>query len=196
MQSVPVKDGCRVFMETAVDYALIGIDSQSMITDWTSGAERLFGYESKEMLGSSSALLFEAADRESGEPERQTTAALESGRSERECWQVRKDGSRFRTTRVVEPRRDQNNRLIGLTIVVRDLSERESFRERLQESTRRCDAVASELNHRIKNNLQVMVSLFNLQANRTDEPALLQMLGQMQNRVRVFAHIQEQVYDG
>lgn len=194
MQSVPGKEGCQLLMETAVDYALIGTDEQSKITDWTSGAERLFGYEAREALGNSSAMLFEPADREAGEPERQSKLALDFGRSEQECWQVRKDGTRFRTTRVVEPQRDGDYRFTGLTIVVRDLTERESVRRRLEESARQCDLVASELNHRIKNNLQVMVSLFNLQANRTEEPALLELLGQMQNRVRVFAHIQEQVY--
>ncbi len=55
-------------------------------------------------------------------------------------------------------------------------------------------ALIREIHHRLKNHLQVIVSLFSLQADRTTQPEVVDMLGEMQNRVRAIAHIYEPVY--
>jgi len=51
-----------------------------------------------------------------------------------------------------------------------------------------------EIHHRVKNNLQVIVSLFGLQADRTTQPEVLDALAEMQNRVRAIAYIHEPLY--
>ena len=64
--------------------------------------------------------------------------------------------------------------------------ELESAPERSPEATA---ALASELQHRFRNNLQLVISLLGLQAERTDKPSISDMLGRMQNRIRVIAHM-------
>ncbi len=53
----------------------------------------------------------------------------------------------------------------------------------------------AELHHRFKNNLQLLVSLCGLQADRTSNPEVLRVLRNMQNRIRVIAHIHERLQD-
>ena len=52
----------------------------------------------------------------------------------------------------------------------------------------------NEIHHRFKNNLQVILSLFSLQADRTTNPQVREMLTEMQNRVRAIAYLHEPLY--
>ena len=53
--------------------------------------------------------------------------------------------------------------------------------------------LVSELHHRFKNNLQLLVSLCRLQADRTANPEVLRALQHMQNRVRAISYIHERL---
>ena len=52
----------------------------------------------------------------------------------------------------------------------------------------------SEIHHRVKNNFQVIISLFGLQADQTTDPKMLETLTEMQNRVRAIAYLHEPLY--
>lgn len=51
-----------------------------------------------------------------------------------------------------------------------------------------------EMHHRIKNHLQLILSLFSLQADRTTDPQVAQALLEMQNRMRAIAYLHEPLY--
>jgi two-component sensor histidine kinase len=70
----------------------------------------------------------------------------------------------------------------------------EVARERGEISLAEYTSRINEIHHRVKNNLQVVVSLFSLQADRTTQPQVLDMLGVMQNRVRAIAYLHEPLY--
>jgi two-component sensor histidine kinase len=74
---------------------------------------------------------------------------------------------------------------------MRDATQEEVVRERRLISWDEHTAVVNEINHRVKNNFQVIDSLFSLQADRTTQPEVLDKLGEMQNRVRAIASIHE-----
>lgn len=61
-----------------------------------------------------------------------------------------------------------------------------SFREHL--------AVISEIHHRIKGNLQALISIFNLQIRQTADPQMRDLLEQMRNRVRAVANLHEPLF--
>lgn len=52
----------------------------------------------------------------------------------------------------------------------------------------------ADIHHRIKNNLQVIISLFSLQADRTTDPNIIAIITEMQNRVRAMAFLHEPRY--
>jgi PAS domain S-box-containing protein len=85
-----------------------------------------------------------------------------------------------------------NVRKIGMTITdvnVRVLCE-ELLRKKLDEK----DVLLREIHHRIKNNMQVIISLLNLQAKRVKDPELRDVFRDSQNRVRSMAMIHEALY--
>jgi PAS domain S-box-containing protein len=119
----------RTFVENARDYAIFLVDTRGSITEWTAGAERLTGYTGAEVLGRSAAVLYTAEDVSREEPLHELREAEALGRAEREAWRVRKDGRRFWVNEIATAVRDEHARLVGFTIISRDLSEQRRSRE-------------------------------------------------------------------
>lgn len=112
----------RLIVESATEYAIITIDEDSLITSWNVGAERLFGYREKEVLGKSDALLFLPEDREREVYLKEIENAKKKGIGEDDRWLVRKDGSRFYASGAVMPMRDGSK--YGFIKIVRDQTEK------------------------------------------------------------------------
>ncbi|HEY9814545.1 MAG TPA: PAS domain S-box protein [Candidatus Obscuribacterales bacterium] len=74
------------------------------------------------------------------------------------------------------------------------LGERQRAEAALRESLAEKEVLLSEVHHRVKNNLQIISSLLNLQANRTHDPTAQDALRQSQNRVSSIALIHEHLY--
>jgi two-component system CheB/CheR fusion protein len=88
---------------TTRDFAIITTDESGLITTWNAGAQRIFGYEEREMLHRPIAVIFTAEDQAHGVPQAEMRQATELGRAEDERWHQRKDGSRFFSSGVMTP---------------------------------------------------------------------------------------------
>ncbi|MGZ3746492.1 MAG: AAA family ATPase [Pseudobdellovibrionaceae bacterium] len=69
-----------------------------------------------------------------------------------------------------------------------------NYENQLQESLVEKEILIKEIHHRVKNNLQVISSLFNLQARFTKDHEVLTVLKESQNRVRSIAFVHEQLH--
>src|SRR5690606_35711751 len=76
----------RLMVESAIDYAIVALDTDRTVTTWNRGAERLLGWIEDEIVGRSGDTFFTAEDRARGEPEREADCALATGRAENERW--------------------------------------------------------------------------------------------------------------
>ena len=184
----------RLFVNGVRDYALLQMDGNGRIVSWNPGAERLLGYSEAEIVGQPSSILFVPEDIANELPRKELEKARISGRAEDERWHVRKDGSRFwcsgSTSRLDQP----GGSLRGFAKVMRDETERKQAREQLQASLTEKEALLKEIHHRVKNNLQVITSLLNLQAVAVEDAAIRQLFEESVNRVRTIGDIHELLY--
>jgi len=115
----------RLLVQGVTDYAIFMLDPQGRITSWTSGAQRIKGYEKEEILGQHFSRFYTPEDRESGLPDRALKTAATQGRFEHEGWRVRKDGSRFFAHVVIDPIRDSDGTFLGFAKITRDITEKQ-----------------------------------------------------------------------
>src|SRR5439155_174401 len=91
-------------------------------------------YTSEEIVGQHFSRFYTPEDRASGLPARVLEAAAREERYEAEGWRVRKDGSRFWASIVLDTIRDERGQLLGFAKVTRDITERREAQLELQKA--------------------------------------------------------------
>jgi PAS domain S-box-containing protein len=124
----------RLLLRGVRDYAIYMLDPQGQVLTWNAGAARIKGYQADEIVGRSYALVFTAEAREAGEPEHTLAAAAREGQLETQGWRLRKDGSRFYATSVIDAIRNEAGALIGFAMVTRDITEQREAQIALEET--------------------------------------------------------------
>ncbi|HZE61956.1 MAG TPA: CHASE3 domain-containing protein [Burkholderiales bacterium] len=126
------EDQFRVLVGGVTDYAIYMLDPQGRVTSWNAGAKRIKGYEADEIVGQDFSRFYIEEERKAGLPEQALETAAREGRYEAEAWRVRKDGSRFWASVVIDALRDDEGKLIGFGKVTRDITERRQREEELE----------------------------------------------------------------
>ena len=124
----------RVFVEGVNDCALIMLDPNGVVTSWNPGAERIKGYTADEIIGLHFSRFYTDADRSAGGPMQALNQATAHGKFEAEGWRVRKDGSMFWASVLIDPIRDLQGRLLGYAKITRDITERREAQLELQKT--------------------------------------------------------------
>jgi PAS domain S-box-containing protein len=124
----------RLLVQGVTDYAIYMLDPEGMVSSWNAGAERFKGYRAEEIIGRHFSRFYPEEDRAAGVPARALATATEEGRFEAEGWRIRKDGTRFWASVVIDPIRDESGELVGFTKITRDLTERKQSQEALEEA--------------------------------------------------------------
>ena len=122
----------RLLVEGVADYALYMLDPTGIVTSWNIGGERIKGYSPAEIIGQHFSRFYSDADRSSGKPLRALRIAREQGRYEEEGWRVRKDGTFFWASVIIDPIYE-DGRLVGFAKITRDITERREAQLKLEE---------------------------------------------------------------
>src|SRR5512139_2066086 len=122
----------RLLVEGVADYALYMLDPDGIITSWNVGGERIKGYSPEEIVGQHFSRFYTETDRANGKPARALQIAREQGRYEEDGWRVRKDGTFFWASVVIDPIYE-DGRLVGFAKITRDMSERREAQLKLEE---------------------------------------------------------------
>ena len=85
----------REIIDSAIDAAIIGTDSQGHIILWSQGARQITGWSAEDMLGQPLAIIFTPEDRAAGRPALEMRRADQLGRAADMRWHATKDGRRF-----------------------------------------------------------------------------------------------------
>ena len=113
----------RILVDGVQDYAIFMLDPNGKVVSWNAGAERIKGYKADDIIGQNFSRFYPQEDIDQGKPEEELRNAAKSGRSETQCWRVRKDGSQFFANSVITAARDSSGKLLGFSEISRDTSE-------------------------------------------------------------------------
>ena len=81
-----------------------------------------------------------------------------------------------------------------IIVAAHDISRQKRDEEAIQVSLDEKVLLLREIHHRVKNNLQIIISLTNLQMRQTEDPGLKQIMAETQNRVRAMSLVHEKLY--
>ena len=124
----------RLLVQGVRDYAHYMLDTEGRITNWNSGAESIKGYSADEIVGQHFSRFYTDEDRARGEPQFALETSLREGKYEREAWRVRKDGTLFWASIVLDPIFDENGKHVGFAKITRDITERKKAEEQLEQT--------------------------------------------------------------
>lgn len=165
MHTIPIDPLANARLAAIVDSsfdAIIGKDLNSIITNWNRAAQHLFGYTASEAIGSSILMLI--PDGLQGE---ETDIIERVRRGEQiasyETTRRRKDGSYVSVSITVSPIRDADGTIIGASKIARDITA-------AKENERRIRLLMREVNHRVKNQFAVILSVISETSRRAKEP--------------------------
>jgi PAS domain S-box-containing protein len=143
--------------------AIIGKDLNSIITDWNHAAERMFGYSAEEVIGQSILILI-PEHMHSEETEIIGRIRRGEGVGSLETTRKRKDGSLIAVSITVSPIRNSAGEIVGASQIARDITG-------AKESERRIRLLMREVNHRVKNQFAVILSMVRETSKRSTDPA-------------------------
>jgi PAS domain S-box-containing protein len=157
--------------------------------------EKVFGYGSDEMVGQLVEILVPQRFR-GGHPQfRKGFFSEPKARpmgAGRDLFGMRKDGSEFPIEIGLNPIETGEGPMVLSAIV--DITERKQREERLNAALKEKELLLGEIHHRVKNNLQVIHSLLDLQAMGIADPRVRDMLRDSQARVRSMSLIHQTLY--
>ncbi|HZD92336.1 MAG TPA: PAS domain S-box protein, partial [Pseudolabrys sp.] len=143
------------------DDAIMSTDLAGRILSWNKGAERIFGYSAEEAIGSATTQLITP---ENSECDRAVLARIQAGEPfiSHEAALQRKGGQTIMASLTVSPIKDAHGAIIGISSVVRDITDQKRQDEHIA-------VLAREAEHRTKNVLAAVQAVVNLsRADDTD----------------------------
>ena len=112
----------RLLLRGARDYAIYMLDVQGRVRSWNDGAQRLKGYQADEIIGRHFRIFLPEEVRGGDMADDALVTAAREDQFEAETWLVRKDGSRFYATVVMDAIRNDAGELIGFAKLTRDIT--------------------------------------------------------------------------
>ena len=124
----------RLLIEAVTDYAIYMLDPSGIVTSWNPGAQRFKGYAAAEIIGQHFSRFYSKDDQKAGLPARALETASREGKFESEGWRIRKDGTRFWASVVINPIRRPSGEIVGFAKITRDLTERRAAERALRQT--------------------------------------------------------------
>ncbi len=157
--------------------------------------ERIFNYARAELLGKSVDILVPTRFREFHPDLRASFYVAPNSRpmgEGRNLYGVRKDGSEVPVEIALNPV-DTDEGMKVLAAIV-DISDRKQKEDRIQAALKEKITLLAEVHHRVKNNLQIVHSLLDLQSTQTNDPVVRTMLENSMSRIQSMALIHQTLY--
>ncbi len=191
-QNEAVRSKLAQLVESSDD-AMIVLSPAGLVETWNAAASKLFGYAATEVVGMSAKQLVPEALHE-----RLDGLVARIDRGERlepyEMQHRRKDGSTFEAQVTLSGVVDASGQVVAISKVMRDITSHKKIENQIRASLREKDVLLREIHHRVKNNLQVIASLLNIQLSAERSDAARKSLIESQNRIQSMALVHQLLY--
>lgn len=179
----------QYIIESSIDM-IIATDISGEITEFNKAASRGFGYSGKQIIGSLVGELF-AKDKNREEILKRV---FQDGAWSGEVLCKRFDKSTFIGYLSASILSGSDKKVIGTMGVLRDITELKKAEEDLKNNVQQKEILLKEVHHRVKNNLQVISSILNLQTGYIDDKETMAVIRECQDRIKSMAFIHESLY--
>ena len=186
----------RALLAAIVASASDGIfstDLEDRVVTWNAAAAQIYGLPAEQVIGKSTAFLL---PEELSAERRDLIERIRQGDSvvEHETYRYRQDGSRIEVSLTISPIRQGDGKLVGFSTIVRDISERKRAETELRRSLSEREALLQEVHHRVKNNLQVIAAMVQLEIPQAASEEVRARMAAIARRVQAMGRVHEQLY--
>jgi len=161
---IPTAEFYSQIIDSLQDYSILTLDNEFVINSWSSGAEKIFGYETEEIIGEHFDIIFTDEDKKNGIPKVEIETALEEGRAVDNRWHICKDGSKFYAYGLVFPFIGIDGEQLGYVKILRDLTERrksedaiKKYVKELEELNNHKDSILAIVSHDLRSPLSGII---------------------------------------
>ncbi|MFC1852201.1 PAS domain S-box protein [candidate division CSSED10-310 bacterium] len=178
----------RTIFENVHD-ALIYLDHQGKIIDVNEKAINLYGGSRHELLDRHFTKIGIFSPQDEPELVRKFTHAFQEEKLSLDLSINNKKGQTIHLE--CSMTRIKNEKLV---VTARDVTARKKVAQKLESSLDEKEILLKEIHHRVKNNMQIISSLLNLQARRVQNEEIQGMFIESQHRIQSMSLIHEQLY--
>jgi len=183
----------RTLFELDPDYTLL-LDTDGIIVDVNNAATSITGKSRNEIVGKplneSGIIILEDIEKQ------REKLAIILEKNDIQSFEVRimdKNGNiRWVNVKITTIKRNDN--VFFILIIASDITATKQFEKELKDSIREKEVLLQEIHHRVKNNMQIISSLMNIQTRYLDDEESINVLKESQNRVKSMAIIHEKLY--
>jgi PAS domain S-box-containing protein len=122
----------QLLVESTPDYAMFLLDPDNVITYWSAGAEKVFGWSADEALGQRGDIIFIEEDKAKGEVEKELGITRNQGSAPDRRWHKRKDGTRLWADGVMRRINRDDGSIRGFAKICRDATDQRQAEEELR----------------------------------------------------------------
>src|SRR5215471_15992879 len=119
----------HILVDSVEEYAIYLLDPNGNIITWNTGAEKIKGFSTAEIIGKNFASFYTADEVAAGKPQRNLREAARRGYIRDQGLRVRKDGSTFEAEVIITALRDEAGKIRGYSKVTRDITDQIRSRE-------------------------------------------------------------------
>ncbi|MDP1803406.1 MAG: PAS domain S-box protein [Bacteroidota bacterium] len=88
----------------------------------------------------------------------------------------------------------ENEKIVEVSGIAHNITDKKIDHQRVEQSLKEKDVLLKEVHHRVKNNMQIISSILNLQSSYVTDNYTLALLKESQNRIKTMAYIHESLY--
>lgn len=173
---------------------LLLLDTDKNIINVNQAARDLLGYDDSELIGKSIEIIFPEEERKKALFDVDHGLINKEVISNKETFFRTKNGKIIPVFLSISLIQSEKSEIVGIVCIGSDIIEISHAKNEIKASLEEKELLLREVHHRVKNNLQIISSLLNLQSGYIKDENDLELFKDSQSRVKSMAFIHEQLY--